>query len=208
MDFDYADGGGRVGIIASVSRPFCHHCNRLRLTADGKLRNCLFALDETDVKGLLRAATPDASARGRDPPVGVGEVGGARDQHGEVREARPDHARDRRVTAVTARELPMNPRDETTTSSRSTSPGDAEPIIRELRTKWSVSRRRSISSPRRASERTGEIAELRIRLAELEEPVRSDRDAVPPGPEALGVDRGGNLRHRGWASGMSWLMRP
>ena len=48
-DYDYRDGGGRVGIIASVSRPFCHHCNRIRLTADGKLRNCLFALDETDV---------------------------------------------------------------------------------------------------------------------------------------------------------------
>ena len=46
-------------MIASVSRPFCHHCNRLRLTADGKLRNCLFALDETDVKGLLRAPLLD-----------------------------------------------------------------------------------------------------------------------------------------------------
>jgi cyclic pyranopterin phosphate synthase len=54
MDFRYADGSGRVGIIASVSRPFCTRCNRLRLTADGKLRNCLFALDEVDVKGLLR----------------------------------------------------------------------------------------------------------------------------------------------------------
>lgn len=54
MDFEYADGGGRVGIIASISRPFCTYCNRLRLTADGKLRNCLFALDEVDVKPLLR----------------------------------------------------------------------------------------------------------------------------------------------------------
>jgi cyclic pyranopterin phosphate synthase len=54
LDFAYADGGGTVGVIASVSRPFCRSCNRLRLTADGKLRNCLFALDETDVKGLLR----------------------------------------------------------------------------------------------------------------------------------------------------------
>jgi cyclic pyranopterin phosphate synthase len=60
VDFDYRDGG-RVGIIASVSRPFCHHCNRLRLTADGKLRNCLFALDETDVKGLLRSGSPDGA---------------------------------------------------------------------------------------------------------------------------------------------------
>jgi cyclic pyranopterin phosphate synthase len=61
MDFEYADGKGRVGLIASVSRPFCRSCNRVRLTADGKLRNCLFALDETDVKPLLRDRTDDAS---------------------------------------------------------------------------------------------------------------------------------------------------
>jgi cyclic pyranopterin phosphate synthase len=59
-DFDYADGRGRVGMIASVSRPFCQSCNRIRLTADGKLRNCLFALDETDVKGLLRSGADDS----------------------------------------------------------------------------------------------------------------------------------------------------
>lgn len=59
QDYDYADGGGRVGLIASVSRPFCMSCNRIRLTADGKLRNCLFALDETDVRGLLREGSPD-----------------------------------------------------------------------------------------------------------------------------------------------------
>jgi cyclic pyranopterin phosphate synthase len=59
MDFVYTDGGGRVGVIASISRPFCRSCNRVRLTADGKLRNCLFALDEVDVKGLLRGGAPD-----------------------------------------------------------------------------------------------------------------------------------------------------
>jgi cyclic pyranopterin phosphate synthase len=59
MDFVYTDGGGRVGIIASVSRPFCLSCNRVRLTADGKLRNCLFALDEADVKSLLRGGAAD-----------------------------------------------------------------------------------------------------------------------------------------------------
>src|SRR5206468_9651933 len=59
MEFRYTDGGGRVGIIASVSRPFCASCNRVRLTADGKLRNCLFALDEIDVKGLLRGDAAD-----------------------------------------------------------------------------------------------------------------------------------------------------
>src|SRR5262249_27528742 len=55
MEFQYADGKGRIGIIASISRPFCASCNRIRLTADGKLRNCLFALDEVDVKTPLRA---------------------------------------------------------------------------------------------------------------------------------------------------------
>ena len=59
MDHDYLDGGGRVGLIASVSRPFCGSCNRLRLTADGKLRNCLFALDETDLRPLLRSDRGD-----------------------------------------------------------------------------------------------------------------------------------------------------
>ncbi len=58
MDFRYLDGGGRVGIIASISRPFCTSCNRVRLTAEGKLRNCLFALDEVDLKPLLRGGAP------------------------------------------------------------------------------------------------------------------------------------------------------
>lgn len=59
MEFDYLDGGGRVGLIASVSRPFCMSCNRVRLTAEGKLRNCLFALEETDVRALLRGGAGD-----------------------------------------------------------------------------------------------------------------------------------------------------
>ena len=62
MDFDYADGKGRVGFIASVSRPFCKSCNRIRLTADGKLRNCLFALEEVDVKSILRTFPLDEDA--------------------------------------------------------------------------------------------------------------------------------------------------
>lgn len=53
-DYTFSDGIGRIGFIASVSRPFCANCNRFRLTADGKLRNCLFSLDETDVKTALR----------------------------------------------------------------------------------------------------------------------------------------------------------
>lgn len=50
--YQFADGY-RVGFIASVSRPFCMNCNRLRLTADGKLRYCLFAREETDIRPLL-----------------------------------------------------------------------------------------------------------------------------------------------------------
>ena len=53
-EYAFSDGIGHVGFIASVSRPFCLNCNRLRLTADGKLRYCLFAIDETDMRGLLR----------------------------------------------------------------------------------------------------------------------------------------------------------
>jgi cyclic pyranopterin phosphate synthase len=59
LDYEYADGGGKVGLIASISRPFCLSCNRLRLTSDGKLRNCLFSLEESDVRGLLRGGASD-----------------------------------------------------------------------------------------------------------------------------------------------------
>ncbi len=58
-EYAYQDGGGMVGFIASVSRPFCLNCNRLRLTADGKLRYCLFAIEEDDVKGLMRSGASD-----------------------------------------------------------------------------------------------------------------------------------------------------
>jgi cyclic pyranopterin phosphate synthase len=58
-EYRFADGIGRVGFIASVTRPFCLNCNRIRLTADGKLRYCLFAIEETDVKTALRSGAPD-----------------------------------------------------------------------------------------------------------------------------------------------------
>ncbi|MCE0535880.1 GTP 3',8-cyclase MoaA [Kineosporia rhizophila] len=51
---------GTVGIIASVTRPFCGDCDRTRLTADGQIRNCLFARDETDLRAPLRAGADDA----------------------------------------------------------------------------------------------------------------------------------------------------
>ena len=58
-EYAFADGIGRVGFIASVSRPFCLNCNRIRLTADGKLRYCLFAIEEDDVKSLMRSGASD-----------------------------------------------------------------------------------------------------------------------------------------------------
>ena len=55
------DGGpARVGVIASVTRPFCGTCDRVRLTADGQIRNCLFARSESDLRGPLRAGADDA----------------------------------------------------------------------------------------------------------------------------------------------------
>jgi len=62
-EYRFADGVGRVGFIASVSRPFCLNCNRIRLTSDGKLRYCLFAIDETDVRSLLRGNGTDDDIR-------------------------------------------------------------------------------------------------------------------------------------------------
>ncbi|WP_329016820.1 GTP 3',8-cyclase MoaA [Streptomyces sp. NBC_00690] len=54
------DGGPhQVGVIASVTRPFCHACDRTRLTADGQVRNCLFAREETDLRAALRSDAPD-----------------------------------------------------------------------------------------------------------------------------------------------------
>ena len=58
--YRFADGApGRIGVIPSVSQPFCASCDRLRLTADGQLRACLFSLEETDLRGPMRAGASD-----------------------------------------------------------------------------------------------------------------------------------------------------
>jgi cyclic pyranopterin phosphate synthase len=57
--FRFKDGRGEIGIIASVTEPFCDECDRIRLTADGKIRNCLFATKETDIRPLLRGSASD-----------------------------------------------------------------------------------------------------------------------------------------------------
>ena len=58
--FRYRDGRGSFGVIASVTKAFCESCDRVRLTADGKFRNCLFALEEHDLRAALRSGATDA----------------------------------------------------------------------------------------------------------------------------------------------------
>jgi cyclic pyranopterin phosphate synthase len=57
--FVYRDGAGEVGVIPSVTRPFCDTCDRIRLTAEGQLRSCLFAADEVDLRALVRGGATD-----------------------------------------------------------------------------------------------------------------------------------------------------
>jgi cyclic pyranopterin phosphate synthase len=58
--YRFADGNGRIGFINPVSEPFCADCNRVRLTADGRLRTCLFSLNETDLRTPMREGASDA----------------------------------------------------------------------------------------------------------------------------------------------------
>jgi cyclic pyranopterin phosphate synthase len=59
VDYSYADGMGEVGVIASMTEPFCSNCTRARLTADGKLVTCLFSMRGHDLKTLLRGGATD-----------------------------------------------------------------------------------------------------------------------------------------------------
>ena len=56
----FADGQGEIGFISPVTEPFCGDCNRIRLTAEGELRTCLFSMTETDLRGPLRSGATDA----------------------------------------------------------------------------------------------------------------------------------------------------
>jgi cyclic pyranopterin phosphate synthase len=57
--FRFRDGSGEIGFVNPVSEPFCGDCNRIRLTADGTLRTCLFSLHETDLRAALRSGASD-----------------------------------------------------------------------------------------------------------------------------------------------------
>ena len=63
VDYEFLDGAGEIGIIGSVTEPFCSSCTRARLTADGKLVTCLFAESGFDLKSLLRSGAPDEDLR-------------------------------------------------------------------------------------------------------------------------------------------------
>ena len=81
--YRYIDGGGEIGIIASVSRPFCGDCDRARLSADGQLYTCLFATTGHDLRELLRGGASDA-----DLEVAIRDIWEARDdRYSEIRSA-------------------------------------------------------------------------------------------------------------------------
>jgi cyclic pyranopterin phosphate synthase len=63
VDYEFLDGAGEIGIIGSVTEPFCSSCTRIRLTADGKLVTCLFAESGFDLKALVRSGASDDEIR-------------------------------------------------------------------------------------------------------------------------------------------------
>ncbi|MAT69013.1 MAG: GTP 3',8-cyclase MoaA [Planctomycetaceae bacterium] len=87
-DYWFANGRGRIGFINPVSQPFCDRCDRLRLTAEGQVRNCLFSTREWDARALLRAGADDAALQqlvrdcvaAKAPAHGIGQGGFERPQ--------------------------------------------------------------------------------------------------------------------------------
>jgi cyclic pyranopterin phosphate synthase len=84
--YRYTDGSGEIGIIASVSQPFCGDCSRARISADGKLYTCLFAINGTDMRGLLRGGASDAGLRDAISAVWQKRV----DRYSELRSAQTE----------------------------------------------------------------------------------------------------------------------
>ena len=82
VDFQFADGKGNIGFINPVSEPFCKNCNRLRLTAEGQVRNCLFSTVEWDARAILRESGSEQAIRqlvrdcvaAKQPAHGIGTV--------------------------------------------------------------------------------------------------------------------------------------
>ncbi|MCM2373180.1 GTP 3',8-cyclase MoaA [Aporhodopirellula aestuarii] len=92
-DYRFDDGLGTIGVIASVSKPFCESCDRFRLTADGQLRNCLFGEDSGDIRALLRGGSDDQSiAAAIKAAVAAKMRGHGTDDLTFLRPTRPMHA--------------------------------------------------------------------------------------------------------------------
>ena len=90
--FRYTDGSGEIGVIASVTKPFCGDCTRLRLSPEGEIYTCLFAVKGTDLRGPLRAGATDDEIEQL-----VGGVWGKRtDRYSEIRTSLTDQNRERR----------------------------------------------------------------------------------------------------------------
>ncbi len=103
----YEDGAGEIGVISSVSEPFCHGCTRARLSAEGKLYTCLFASDGSDMRALLRAGAGDEQLEGR-----LAAIWGARgDRYSELRTASEDGASEAATAGVSVTR-PSRPRSE------------------------------------------------------------------------------------------------
>jgi cyclic pyranopterin phosphate synthase len=77
----YLDGGGEIGVISSVTQPFCKTCTRARLTADGNLYTCLFGFHATDVRGVMREGADDRALRQCIEAVWIGRA----DRYSELR---------------------------------------------------------------------------------------------------------------------------
>ena len=81
MRYKYADGGGEMGVIASVSKPFCGDCTRLRLSPEGEIVTCLFASGGTDLRGAMRSGASDGELE----EIVRGTWGVRRDRYSEIR---------------------------------------------------------------------------------------------------------------------------
>ena len=120
------DGGpARVGVIGSVTRPFCGSCDRVRLTADGQVRNCLFAREESDLRTPLRAGADDEDLADRWRAGGRFQAAGSRHQRSRLLAARQAHVGHRWLT-IQARSQPSY-------SQAGAPPGWAEPTSQASR---------------------------------------------------------------------------
>ena len=93
--FRFADGEGEIGFINPVSEPFCADCNRIRLTADGKLRTCLFSINETDLREPLRGGASDDGAGARSSARRLAQGAQAPRRRAGLPPAAADDVRDR-----------------------------------------------------------------------------------------------------------------